>query len=289
MTIRLLLLALVAVGCANVLTQGGQKTPLEGVVDAENAFARMALDKNIRESFLTYMAEDGVLFRPAATNARAWIRANPEWGLKELLTWYPSVAGVSSAGDLGYTTGPWEFRPERKLETAPVAWGHFVSVWRLQPDGTWRNEVDLGASNPQPPSAIPPVDASRGAAPPAKHGAVDLVAAKAAVEARDAELAASGGKGYERYVEDGGRVHRENAHPAIGRAAAVAAKAADGAVVYTPGGSGVAKSGDLGYVYGTYERSGPEKGNFLRIWRKGADATWRIVIDVQYPTEPKQP
>jgi ketosteroid isomerase-like protein len=287
MTIRLLMLALVAVGCAGVFTRGGQKTPLEGVVDAENAFARMSLDKNVRESFMTYMAEDGVLFRPTATNARAWIRANPEWGLKGLLTWYPSVAGVSSAGDLGYTTGPWEFRPERKLETAPVAWGYFVSVWRLQPDGTWRNEVDLGTSNPQPASAVPPFDASHAPAAPARQGAVDVGAEKAAVAARDAELVKSGGRDYGRFVEEGARLHRENTMPAVGKVAAVALKEADGAVAYTPVGSGVAKSGDLGYVYGTYERPGPEKGNFLRIWRKGADATWRIVIDVHNPTGTK--
>ena len=45
----------------------------------------------------------------------------------------------------------------------------------------------------------------------------------------------------------------------------------------------MAKSGDLGYVYGTYERAGKEKGSFLRIWRKGAGGDWLLVLDVQTP------
>ena len=266
-----------------MLTRGGQRSPLQAVTDAELAFARMALERNTRDAFATFMAEDGVLFRPTATNARAWIRDNKEWGLKGLLTWYPSVAGVSAAGDLGYTTGPWEFRQERSMEAAPVGYGYFVSVWRLQADGSWRNEVDLGTSNPAPTARVPVFDAAGVASPAASTGRVDVPAAKAAVVARDAELAAAAGKGYERFVDAHSRVHREGRYPAEGAAAAIAAKADDGAVTYSSGGSGVAKSGDLGYVYGTYERTGPEKGNFLRIWRKGADGVWRIAIDVQYP------
>ena len=69
----------------------------------------------------------------------------------------------------------------------------------------------------------------------------------------------------------------------MGRGGAAAAKGDDGAVVYAPVAAGVAKSGDLGYVYGSYERGEKEKGNFLRIWRTGADGVWRLVLDVQYP------
>jgi ketosteroid isomerase-like protein len=287
MTIRFALFALLTVACAGVMGRGGQKSPLETLTDAENAFARMALEKNTREAFLTYMAGDGMLFRPAAVNAREWILGNAQWGLKGLLTWYPSVAGVSAAGDLGYTTGPWEFRPERSLDARPVAHGYFVSVWRMQSDGTWRNEVDLGTSNNAPGRPDPPFDAARAAAPSGKGEAADVAAAKAAVAARDAKLvesvAAEGVKAYERFLDADARVHREGRVPAAGRSAAAVAKTEDGATTYVPGASGVAKSGDLGYVYGTYERAGKEKGSFLRIWRKSAGGDWLLVLDVQTP------
>src|SRR3712207_8977944 len=48
-----------------------------------------------------------------------------------LLTWQPAYADMSRAGDLGYTFGPWEFRP-KSLEEKPTGHGHFVTVWRRQ-------------------------------------------------------------------------------------------------------------------------------------------------------------
>ena len=71
-----------------------------------------------------------------------------------------------------------------------------------------------------------------------------------------------GAKAYERFLADEARVHREGHLPASGRAAAAAAKGEDGATDYTPVAAGVAKSGDLGYVYGGYTRGEKEKGNF---------------------------
>jgi ketosteroid isomerase-like protein len=49
----------------------------------------------------------------------------------------------------------------------------------------------------------------------------------------------------------------------------------------------VAKSGDLGYLYGTYQLSmtGPDskpvtdKGKILEIWKKQADGSWKCVVD----------
>ena len=50
----------------------------------------------------------------------------------------------------------------------------------------------------------------------------------------------------------------------------------------------VAKSGDIGYVYGTYELSmkdpkgGPpvrDTGKFVEIWKKQADGKWKCIVD----------
>jgi len=49
----------------------------------------------------------------------------------------------------------------------------------------------------------------------------------------------------------------------------------------------VAKSGDLGYVYGTYEfsmkdpKGGPihDTGKFAEIWRKQPDGRWKCIVD----------
>ena len=57
----------------------------------------------------------------------------------------------------------------------------------------------------------------------------------------------------------------------------------------------VARSGDLGYSVGSYERVGPDAagkpvvmvGTYVTIWRKHADGRWRAVIDAGTPGTPK--
>ena len=58
------------------------------------------------------------------------------------LNWAPEFADIAVSGDLGYTTGPWEFR--RSPKDAPVAFGHYVTLWRKQNNGAWKVEVDIG-------------------------------------------------------------------------------------------------------------------------------------------------
>jgi len=50
----------------------------------------------------------------------------------------------------------------------------------------------------------------------------------------------------------------------------------------------VAKSGELGYLYGTYEltmkdaKGGPavqDKGKLVEIWKKQADGSWKCIVD----------
>lgn len=56
------------------------------------------------------------------------------------LRWSPSEAGLSPTGDAGYTAGP--YRVER--DGAVVSRGVYVSIWRRQPDGSWKIRFDTG-------------------------------------------------------------------------------------------------------------------------------------------------
>ena len=68
---------------------------------------------------------------------------------------------MARAGDLGYTTGPWEFKADIH-DAKSVAWGHFLTVWKRQPDGSWKFAIDLGISNPQPAQAEAPWQLAQG-------------------------------------------------------------------------------------------------------------------------------
>lgn len=104
---------------------------LQSVVETERSFARMSAERGIRESFLAYIAEDGLLFRPGAVNGRKWMLEHPVPASQKrpLLSWQPAFADVARAGDLGYTFGPWEFK-EDITDEKPVGYGHFVTVWK---------------------------------------------------------------------------------------------------------------------------------------------------------------
>ncbi len=50
----------------------------------------------------------------------------------------------------------------------------------------------------------------------------------------------------------------------------------------------IARSGDLGYAYGSYEAPA-EKGYYLRVWRRGTEGKWELMADIAnpFPTEKK--
>lgn len=65
-----------------------------------------------------------------------------------VFTWSPDRARVAESGELGYTIG--DYRISRRDSTGQLAEtldrGKYVSIWRRQPDGTWKVVADIGSS-----------------------------------------------------------------------------------------------------------------------------------------------
>src|SRR5829696_9826545 len=125
---------------------------LAPVVEAEHAFAQLSIDEGMKPAFLAYAAPEGVIVnRGGPVNAiETWSKRDP--APAGLLTWWPTYADVSRAGDMGWTTGPFEFR-EKPTDEKPADTGHFFTVWRRQPDGAWKWVLDLGIRHPAPAAA----------------------------------------------------------------------------------------------------------------------------------------
>ena len=59
----------------------------------------------------------------------------------------------------------------------------------------------------------------------------------------------------------------------------------------------VAKSGDLAYLYGTYQMTAngpdgkqmPDTGKMLEIWKKQADGNWKCIVDTWSSDLPPAP
>ena len=60
-----------------------------------------------------------------------------------ILIWRPVFADVSYGGDMGYTTGPYEYR-DIGSDLIPSGYGHYVSMWKKLENGNWRVIFDAG-------------------------------------------------------------------------------------------------------------------------------------------------
>jgi ketosteroid isomerase-like protein len=271
--------------------------PLSAMVATERAFSRMSEEKGIRESFMEFIAEDGILFRPRAELGKKWMREHPlpASTKRPLLVWQPILAGISRAGDMGYTTGPWKYKNDIN-DSQFSAFGNFMTVWQKQPDGKWKFAIDLGISNPDPktqPGLVtvrPPDGRFRRVERTRPYAQLlnaegDFSKASAARGAVEAFLA---------YAAPDVRVLRNQKQPFVGRKTAVHAMPPLAMVwTWTPQAADVSISGDLGYSYGIYElrdkNSGSisETGNYFRVWRKTKGA-WKLILDLTDPHPPEK-
>ncbi len=263
--------------------RGGDPAALDSLVAAERAFARMSLEQGVRDAFIHWMAPDGVIFRPLATNARrAW---ESRGRVAARLAWSPVFAEISAAGDLGLTTGPWELRPDDPR--LPPGHGHFVSVWQRQGDGAWRVAVDIGISHARPPRGVGMDEVTPGPA----HRALrtegplpDLMALDLAwsQEARERGPVAAFARRAARDV----RFYRDGVRPVVGAAGArEMMRLAPGITLWDPEAQRVSLSGDLGCTYGMLERRAapgtpPDSSVYLHVWRREADG-WKVALSLE--------
>ncbi len=269
------------------------KGPLRTLVDAERAFAQRASAASTREAFAENLAPEAVVFRPGVTKHHEWAKSHPEWGTKGLLTWDPSFGRTSTSGDLGYTTGPAQYRTTRDIGAEPVYWGYFVSVWSREGGGPWRVQVDMGTSTPKPDHPIArfePIPAmERLPVPELADRNAGLEKLKRAEAALSAAVASKGLKAaYTDALAESGRVHRDEHELAIGREPGVSLlDSRRTAVTWNVVEAKVASSADLGYAYGTGEAKlsdgTVEKFSFLRIWEPDGKKAWKIVLDIENP------
>ncbi len=115
----------------------------------EEAFARTMADRD-HAAFVSFLAEDAVFFgragelRGREAVAAAW---KPLFeGAVAPFSWQPEVATVLDSGTLGLTSGPVLAPDGRRI-------GTFTSVWRREPDGSWKIIFDRGCPDCECPPA----------------------------------------------------------------------------------------------------------------------------------------
>lgn len=244
------------------------------MLDAEQAFAEMAKKDGSKTAFLAYLSEDSLIFQPDRTNGREfWEKAKPS---ESLLSWFPVYADISVNGTIGYTTGPWEYRPKKDAE--PVAFGDFITIWEMRGED-YKAVVDIGISHDKANISRPENVAS----PPADPKAAENKGYAGDAATAFYEMLGLGftAKAYKQFADDNIRLYRDGVQPALGKKAAVSL-AGKSKLKITKRISFYGTS-DLAYVTNRYEiingKVITETGNFLQIW-KFTGGKWKIVVDV---------
>ncbi len=120
-------------------------------------FAKAFADRNVAR-FAEFVADDarftsaGKLREGKAAILEQWTRMMQDPNLT--LTWSPDIVELSQAGDLGFTSGPYEISLKRPDGTMAHERGRFASVWRRRPNGAYQIIFDIGSpEEPSPPKS----------------------------------------------------------------------------------------------------------------------------------------
>jgi len=257
-------------------TASGQKN-IDGLVKSERGFAAYALSHGVKPAFLLFADTTGIMYdRGKIVNAhKLW---NSRDSSPVILKWRPDYVEIAGSHDFGYTTGPWTLQFSKE-DTAIKAHGRFITVWHMNNNGEWKFLVDLGVSNVQVSSdtVLRKIEITN---PSIEPGTLPTL-----LEAENNFIAATRQSlkdAYLKYISPQSILNRNNIRPA--RTNDEVRSLLDSLppqIEFTTEGSGIASSGDLGFVYGTTMINGKSDG-FLHIWRKEKQG-WKIALEVLHP------
>ena len=275
-------------------SQAPPSADLARMIAAERAFAAATREIGVRDGFLTFFMDDAIDVAPVGktlglVKVKDRLRSQPPPALPLVrqLLWEPRWGAISSAGDLGWLTGPYRMKDAKGVD--PDRHGAYFSVWRRQADGTYKVRLDIGIATarevvfPEGFTAAPPPVAAPGAAAPAENE-LRLIEARFA-EAASKDLAAA----YRAHLLPNARLHRNERSPFVGADAAADFMASTfdrmtWGVLHVEG----ASSGDMAIAAGSYDAAAkasegrpgtPERGYFVRVWHRAPDGGWKIAFE----------
>lgn len=260
---------------------------INSLVQAEKDFSKLSVEKGIKDSFVANFADDAIIFRPTPISGKKFYEGRPP--VPGVLSWQPVLSEIAASGELGYNTGPYEYR--EKPDAKPVGYGEFFSFWKRQADGKWKVVLDQGIEHSIPNTAVKlETIVSQSKASDSKNDDVSMLMQ---IDRKFSQISKEQGaqKAFAQFLAQKTRVMRPQLLPESNREKALAIIAQEkDALIWEPSGGDIAKSGDLGYTYGLSQRDVDgkiEKGNYVRAWRK-ENGDWKVAVDVMTPFPPEK-
>jgi ketosteroid isomerase-like protein len=113
---------------------------------ADSAFAAMSVTQGVKAAFLAYSTDDAILLGAGGqiSEGREAIGAAFDgFPGGAVLDWWPVAARIAESGDLGCTVG------EATIASLKH-YSKYLTIWRRQPDGSWKFVADGGNVRPAP-------------------------------------------------------------------------------------------------------------------------------------------
>jgi ketosteroid isomerase-like protein len=140
-----------------IVTLGRSAVPVtkrDSLLEADRAFDAATAEKKL-DGFSSFLAENVSTLRADRPVLRGITAMRQEW--KPLLEnkstsirWQPISAEISKNGDLGYTVGSYTITRTDEKGSSVVGTGKYLTVWRVQKDGSWKVEFDTGVPDTPP-------------------------------------------------------------------------------------------------------------------------------------------
>jgi len=268
----ILVFVLLMAGCMQA-----PQTDLEGL-KAMIDVSQSAFDARDPAAIAAIYAEDGAVMSPNSETVTGQAAIEDFW--REVLAsgidlGVAKTTNLYAHGDDGYEVGTYAVTdPGGAIDE-----GKYIRIWR-HGDGKWQLQYVTWNSN-LPLSA--PESASRDA---------DVEAIRQADLAWSAAQASDGLDGVMPFYVDDAIFLPPNSPMVIGKEAIREASAAIDSpgfsVSWKPMKIEVAQSGELGYAIGNFEGNiidsagnlVPVKGKYVEIWKKQADGSWKVAVDM---------
>ncbi len=287
---RLLVLLVVTALVTSASAAQSQRLPqaLTQMIDAERAFTARAMVVGWKQAVLEYFADSAVGFDGGAGPAKDQIRKNPDPPPDMQLLWEPRYGDIAASGELGYLTGP-VLNIRKSRDNGRPRHSTYASIWKRQPDGSFKVLLDFGVTTPQP----VPFAAGFTRAPGNRFtGDYDETTPplSAADGVLNSGLRVRQADGYRGRLASSVRFHREGIMPVVGDRAALRWRATQAAYSSIDSRfAEAARSGDLGYTWGSYT-VGPvqkpsQRGFYIRVWQRERNRQWTVALDALQPGE----
>lgn len=241
------------------------------VASAELAFANTAKTKSTKTAFLQYMDSTAVVFDKGNiyNGIQHWNKQEETSGK---LLWHPSFFAMSVSGDLGFTTGPWEYRAS--MQDSVTGSGQYTTIWIKNKNEGWKFLVDMGVYY-KPSLFHQQSQQEFNTLIPSKEP-VDILSVE---QKFIREFEGNGPAAYKGLLTENSWLNIDRKQPLQTATAVLSALAALPAkMAFTPVAGGMSAARDMAYVYGTIQYEG-KKENYLRIWVNTATG-WKILLQV---------